>query len=448
MDSSQHMIRRYVALLVAVMVSVTGAIALVTPSHSYASERDDQVRKRNAAARQAQKARSSLEGVNKNLANVVVKLQQVEQNLGSAKTQLNAAQAKVESQKREQANLADRLTIAEDQLTTVTKQLDEQQIVEDETNQSIGEIVRDTYRNGGSTSPLLTFALSNESTEDITKASQAANTAARLQSDKLEKIQTEVADTRNKKARQSALKDQVEQLKREADEKLAQYQAAEAEKQRKLQAYQDLQGQQQSLKANLESRKGELQQDLAEAQATQNRAQAQINAIDAENRRLAAAARAKQEAAQREAQRKAGRPYTGGSTGPLIHPISGPLYVTSPFGYRIHPVTGYRRLHAGVDLASPTGQVQVATANGTVKMAGWYGTCGNAVIINHGWIGGNTYQTMHCHLSSIAVRYGQHVSVGQVIGRTGATGRVTGPHVHYQVWRNGGLINPMSLPGF
>ena len=126
-------------------------------------------------------------------------------------------------------------------------------------------------------------------------------------------------------------------------------------------------------------------------------------------------------------------------------PIDSPLSVTSPFGMRIHPIFGVAIGHAGVDLASPYGEKQFATAAGKVIYADWYGGCGNAVRIDHGQMGGAGYVTMHCHLSSILASVGQQVNPGDVVGLTGSTGNSTGPHVHYQIEKDGTPIDPWPI---
>lgn len=434
MQQDRSLMTRLLAVVAAVIAAAVVVSVVVQPS--FADERDDQVKKRDATQKELDKTRSSLEGVNDKLASTVIKLKEVDGQLDTAQQELATAQANVESQKREQENLADRLAVAEADLDKVTKDLQHHQQMKDETKDSIAELARANYRGGTSSSPVLAFAFTTTSAQDLTKASEAANTAARLQSEKLSEIEVAVADTRNKQARQDALTEQVKELKRQADALLVEYQQAQHDKEQKLASVEKLQAQQQNLKADLENQKGSLEDDIAALEKTQAETQARIAAIDAENRRKAAEAAAKQ----------AKRNRAAGNL--LIAPISGPLYVTSPFGWRTHPVLGTRMFHAGVDFASPTGQAQYATASGTVAFAGWNGTCGQGVIINHGWLNGATYQTVHCHLSRINVRPGQRVGQGQVIGLTGATGRVTGPHVHYEVWKNGVLINPMTLPGF
>ncbi|MEZ5375400.1 MAG: peptidoglycan DD-metalloendopeptidase family protein [Acidimicrobiales bacterium] len=117
-------------------------------------------------------------------------------------------------------------------------------------------------------------------------------------------------------------------------------------------------------------------------------------------------------------------------------PIS--AYVTSEYGWRIHPIYGTKRLHAGIDLGAGTGTPIAASAGGTVIHAGPYGGYGNAVIINHG----NGITTLYAHQSKIAVSTGQQVGRGEVIGYVGSTGNSTGPHLHFEVRVNGSAVNP------
>jgi len=115
--------------------------------------------------------------------------------------------------------------------------------------------------------------------------------------------------------------------------------------------------------------------------------------------------------------------------------------MTSRYGSRKHPVLGYVRAHQGVDYAAPTGTPVWAVAEGLVEQAGFSGGCGKGVKLKHK----NGLATQYCHLSSILVRAGAHVSQKQIIGAVGRTGLATGPHLHYAVRRGGEYINPLSL---
>jgi len=130
----------------------------------------------------------------------------------------------------------------------------------------------------------------------------------------------------------------------------------------------------------------------------------------------------------------------GETKGVMKRPVAGGR-LTSIFGMRRHPLLGYSRMHKGMDIGVAYGTPIVAATDGTVKFAGWHGGHGKYVMINHG--GG--LATGYAHMSRIAAKPGQHVSQGQVIGYVGSTGMSTGPHLHYEVYRNGVAINPAKM---
>ncbi|MEA5597559.1 murein hydrolase activator EnvC family protein [Rivularia sp. UHCC 0363] len=113
-------------------------------------------------------------------------------------------------------------------------------------------------------------------------------------------------------------------------------------------------------------------------------------------------------------------------------------YISSPFGWRSHPVLGYRRLHAGMDFAASYGSTIRAADSGTVIYSGWYGGYGKTVIINHG----NGITTLYGHGSQLYVQEGESVKRGQAISAVGSTGLSTGPHLHFEVRKNGTPVNP------
>lgn len=117
--------------------------------------------------------------------------------------------------------------------------------------------------------------------------------------------------------------------------------------------------------------------------------------------------------------------------------------VTSSYGRRKHPVLGYTRMHKGVDFRAPTGTPIMAAGDGVIEMAERYGSYGNYIRIRHN----DSYKTAYAHLSKYArgIKKGQRVKQGQVIGYSGATGRVTAAHLHYEVLRNGKQTNPLTL---
>jgi len=125
---------------------------------------------------------------------------------------------------------------------------------------------------------------------------------------------------------------------------------------------------------------------------------------------------------------------------PIANPAPGAV-VTSGFGFRSDPILGVSALHPGIDFRDAVGSNVPATAAGVVTRAGRTGGYGNMVEIDHG--GG--YSTRYAHLSEIDVKIGEKVALGQTIGKSGSTGRSTGPHLHYEVRHNGKAVNPVSF---
>ncbi|MFM5906406.1 MAG: M23 family metallopeptidase [Novosphingobium sp.] len=132
------------------------------------------------------------------------------------------------------------------------------------------------------------------------------------------------------------------------------------------------------------------------------------------------------------------RPVIETQTSGLLSPVSG--RITSLFGMRRHPILGYARLHAGVDFGASWGSPIRATASGVVSYAGRHGGHGNYVRIDHGGGLGTGYG----HMSSIVAWAGSRVQAGQIIGYVGSTGLSTGPHLHYEMYRNGRTVNPLG----
>ena len=120
-------------------------------------------------------------------------------------------------------------------------------------------------------------------------------------------------------------------------------------------------------------------------------------------------------------------------------PING-ARLSSPFGMRKHPIDGFNKMHRGTDFAAPMGTPIMASGSGTIKKAGWCGGGGNCVVIRHN----TTYETIYAHMSKFAkgIKKGVRVKQGQTIGYVGSTGLSTGPHLHYEVIKDGEKVNP------
>lgn len=126
----------------------------------------------------------------------------------------------------------------------------------------------------------------------------------------------------------------------------------------------------------------------------------------------------------------------------FIKPIQG--RITSPFGWRTHPIFNSRSFHSGIDIGGPNLGAIRASNSGKVIYSGWYGGYGKVVILEHGVINGKPITTLYAHMSSIKVSNGQKVTKGDVVGYEGTTGYSTGPHCHFEVRVNGQPNNPLN----
>jgi hypothetical protein len=130
----------------------------------------------------------------------------------------------------------------------------------------------------------------------------------------------------------------------------------------------------------------------------------------------------------------------GERKGQMKMPVAGG-HMTSSFGQRFHPILGYSRMHQGIDYGAPMGSPILAASDGIVNFAGWHGGHGNYVQIRHdGGMG-----TGYAHMSRIVAHQGAHVRAGQLIGYVGSTGLSTGPHLHFEVFKNNVAVNPLSV---
>ncbi len=187
----------------------------------------------------------------------------------------------------------------------------------------------------------------------------------------------------------------------------------------------------------LKERAAELQQEIDKQKRIISKKLSELRSIEAEIKAFEAKL-----AAQRAKKNQANGKVTfiGGSSKGWRWPLPANRAVRSPFGVRIHPIYGTRRMHNGIDITSPTGTPIVAAKSGTVVLARYFGGYGNAVVISHG----NGLSTMYAHASSLNVSAGQSVKAGQVIARVGSTGWSTGPHLHFGVKTGGGWVNPLG----
>lgn len=222
---------------------------------------------------------------------------------------------------------------------------------------------------------------------------------------------------------------------------VAEYTAAKEDIEQKKQELEETQAAQKEYQENLGYKVDELAASEAEQAALAESIQAYKAESEAEYDRIASEMQdVSNQIAALSAQAAANGSVPMGD-GTLIWPTPSCTTNSSAYGWRIHPIYGTRKFHAGEDIPAGYGAEILAAASGTVITAGWVSGYGNYTVIDHG--GG--MMTAYGHQSSIAVSVGQTVTQGQVIGYVGSTGNSTGPHLHFEVYINGATVDPKSF---
>ncbi len=360
-------------------------------------------------------------------------------DLDALNAELGAAQAELDNRERILAATTAELEQTEERLADTRVQLDT-------TRDTWEGRIRDAYITASPSRSIPIFGV-----RDVSEFAQASRyMEAMVSSDRRGFEQIGVLETQI-----AADEQELDRLRQRQEDERA---AAERERDRVA----DLVAAQEALVAQVAAQAAAKEQALATLEADRESAQQLVAQLEAESaeieRQLAEIARQEEERRQAEAAAAAAAAAQSGSSGSsgsagssgggsvspppassgrFQWPTAGSI--GSGFGYRIHPISGVRKLHAGVDIGAPTGQAIHAAESGTVVSAGWRGGYGNCVVINHG--GG--IATLYAHQSSMAVSSGQSVSRGQVIGYVGSTGYSTGPHLHFEVRVNGTPVDPV-----
>ncbi|HWJ83078.1 MAG TPA: peptidoglycan DD-metalloendopeptidase family protein [Nocardioides sp.] len=347
--------------------------------------------------------------------------------LDSAQTELRQARAALERVRR-------RLADARATATRLRKELKDAQARLDKAAEALREArdevaaqreqlrgtVLDQATNGNPMLETVSSYLDSGSVEDIMVTQTASGLVVGRESDVLDALETAEAAVEDHKQEVEAARNEVERKKVAADRTVDRV-------------------------AGL----------VAEARDTKDRVDALV--VKAVHARRAAlnARRHDREALQRLQQREAAIKvkilrlsqqqdgnYTGPADGLLMPPVNGP--VTSPFGWRIHPIYGYWGLHNGTDFGAPCGAPLVASASGTVIDEHYDSVYGNRLYLAIGRINGATITLVYNHMSGYRVSQGAHVGRGDVLGYVGQTGWATGCHLHFIVMRNGTPVDPMT----
>ncbi|WP_372594094.1 peptidoglycan DD-metalloendopeptidase family protein [Actinotalea sp.] len=425
--------RKARATLAAFLALVVLSIGAALPSA--ADTYDDERAQTEAAQKAVDEALAALQGdledTDEALIQAYAELKGIEAQVPVAQEQLAAAETLLATVEREAALIAQRLEAAQSESERLGTQIETGNTRASELRAAIGQMARDAYKGDLATSSF-TAVLDSTSTEDYIEQTALAATALRTQTQALHEVEQIVATNRNLAARQEAVAERVAVLKAEADAKVIEAEEARvAAAERKAQV-ESLLAEQEAKTASLESLKADQvakAQELADQQA----------ALEADLKEIVRK--------QEEARKAAGQSPIGSTASqPFINPTSiNPIYKTSDYGMRFHPVLLYWRMHAGTDLRTYCGTEIYAAASGTVQWAKFRSGYGNQVMINNGYWNGSSLMSSYNHMSSFTVSSGQQVSQGTLIGYSGNTGTSAACHLHFEVYVNGATVDPWPL---
>lgn len=357
------------------------------------------------------------------------KKEEIKDKLNAAQDELDAQQAKLAAVISEEEKNKSELEILEQELDYILEQLDVLETTIKETEEDYNNKVATLKERAR-----VMFQLSDYSTIQML-----------VESDSL-------LDFLNRKSYYNTMITQDEQLIEDVANLKLDLESKKALQERTKGGYEELIAEKDKLLAGLKNQKETYSSLTAKAQSAVDALEDQEAEMDKASKELEA--RLKKLAEEEEAAKKQQQASGGGSssgTGShggnpnfsglgFIWPAPASHRISSPFGYRVHPISGSYKMHNGIDIAAPGGSNILASQEGTVIESGYHYSHGNYIVINHG----NGYATAYYHASKLIAKAGQWVSRGQVIALVGTTGSSTGNHLHFEVRKNGVPQNPLN----
>jgi murein DD-endopeptidase MepM/ murein hydrolase activator NlpD len=409
--------RRIAALLA---VCILAMVALASP---FASADDHLKHKQKHVKHQVAIAQSGLDESSAALVAATSALHEAQAALNSAQVRLAETRGKLLKAQILDRKMQARLNEAIAALAAARVELQDGQAEAEKQREAVGEMVAEMYEMGDPQLIGLASLLRADGLDDMTRSIETNESMVDSEQATLDGLRAAEVLLTVKEAKVEAKKGEVEIQRQRAADNLKLMQALEKQAEAEEASVRSLVGQ-----------RAEALKSAARAKAHDRVILVQLHAEEAritEMLRLRALEAAKHHHGP-----------GGPSSGYLSYPVNGPI--TSPFGYRIHPIYGYYSLHNGVDFGASCGTPIHAAAPGRVISQYYASAWGNRLIIDHGWQRGVGLATIYNHATHYVVGVGQRVSRGQLIGYVGTTGWSTGCHLHFTVMANGVAVDPMN----
>ncbi|MFN8194457.1 MAG: peptidoglycan DD-metalloendopeptidase family protein [Nocardioidaceae bacterium] len=409
--------------LLALIVSAALAAPFVQPQLS--AQEDDHLRDRQRHLRhELNAAHNDLDESSARARRTTAALESARVELTSAKDALSVARGKLTVARIKDQQMQRELDDAVTRLAQARSDLAQGQLEVAQKRDEIANLLADTYQQGDPQLLNLAALLNSESPAELTSEAQTSGVVVETQVQKLDELRAAEVLLGVREDEVTEAKQETSAKRREAAQVLAERQKLEQQAEAAKQAYHA---------RVLTAREAKSAAD--EALAADRKQLKQIEAEQAQVRDML-----RRRAARAAARHGGGSPQP--SDGYLSYPVNGP--VTSPFGYRVHPIYGYYSLHDGTDFGAGCGQPLYSAAAGRVISSYWSTAYGNRMIIDNGFVRGVSLATIYNHAVRYTVGVSDRVSRGQVIGYVGTTGWSTGCHLHFTVMVNGDPVDPMT----
>lgn len=399
--------KKFLALCLATLMAVpTGALAKSSKSLTI---------EKNKKKQEQMQIKNKINKEKSNISNTENEKKSVSTDIENLDAKIQVTSAKISTLESEIVRL--NKDIAENQ-----EKLEEAQVNLSENTDALRMRLREMYKRGNVN--YLEVILNSRDIEELLRNNEIISSIARADRELIEFIQEQIDTIKETEERLQIDKAKVSASKAAVENERQSYQAAVDAKNNYMKV----------LESNLDLYKAEFE-----------KAQSNWDALDSEIARLQKEITA-QKKAEEAAARRATRVHSNitVSSGPrngqsYTWPLPGHYSISSPFGYRVHPILGYSKFHSGVDIPAPSGTPIVAAKSGTVIMSQLMSGYGNVVMVDHG-----DTVTVYAHCSALNVGVGESVKAGDVIAFVGSTGLSTGAHLHFEVRVNGSPVNPLG----
>ena len=412
--------------LFAALVALALTIGLVPLWRASATTEEDLADRRDRVRNSIEQAAEDLEGSSQEALDAVLRLRAAQAQLAEARVQLARARAKLEQAQRRDTLMKSRLKAAEARLQAAQEELAAGRLALEQQRVAVAQLVSSIYTAGNPEILALSALMRSRTAADLTRQTKAREVVVGNETGAYEDLAVAEQALQAKEAEVAAIATEVAERRKEAAQQLKTMQKLEAAAESAANDVAGLVAAREAARVAAAKAVEADRQKLRELRAEEERIKRILR------RRAAAAA-----AAAAAAGTSSGPVDTGGF---LAYPVNG--RVSSPFGYRRHPIYGYWGLHDGIDYAAACGTPIFATADGVVLGAYYHSAYGNRLLVDHGFARGVGLATIYNHAARYVVSRGARVERGQVIGYVGSTGWSTGCHLHFTVMANGNPVDP------